>query len=222
MEYSDRGQVATVEWSREQLAVIPPWMRFRPEREFDRIVRQNNLLPGQAELREQVRIERLTAASLRMRNYIGRFLTGVTYGRLGSYDPLYRVTVQSGTGTLPAGTPLWSAPGSKVAVMPAAVTTDHSVFEGVTTAHNEPAAKPLKAQKTGDGLARVLGPISSGQSLTQAPGANYLIEKSTAEETAPVIATAEEDHDEATVALVRVIFGGGAGGGEGESEAVWA
>jgi hypothetical protein len=187
---------------------------FQPERDQDRRSLESSLFPGQQELIRQSEAAGRLAQGFRQlpKNLTGlltRFLRGET-----SDAPLLTVAIPGGTGTLPAGTPIWKAattPGAQntntVAVMPAAVGASHKVFCGVTVRHNEPVTRPFAVQPQGPAVARVQGPVAPGDSIGWAQGQNYLVSSSD-----PAVGKAMQAIAGTEVKLIQVLLGSGGGG----------
>lgn len=214
---------------------------YRQEREYDRRRRWQSVLPGQQELRDQARLLRELSAAFRQTPQMVIKLNEFLRGRMGqiSQGQIEPCVINEGTGTLPVGTPLWKRsaataeldPGTgrqargkehTTAVMPSAVSTEHDVFVGVTTRHNENAAAKIWLQNTGTMLARVQGPVSVGDTVVRAEGADYLVGQTSGADGAPVVGTAREDLTTQEIKLIRVVSPAGGGGGGEQGPALWA
>jgi hypothetical protein len=106
---------------------------FEPERNLDRIKREQALLPGQEELREQARQLRLLAAGLRANPGFRRML--VEFLRGSEEAVLLRPSGAADPPPLAVGTPLWREPNERTAT--AALGPGATVFVGVTVRQQE-------------------------------------------------------------------------------------
>jgi len=226
LEYSPSGHVCDVEFANGR-----PEPTYRQEREYDRRRRWQSLLPGQQELRDQARLNKMLSVAFRQSPKLVSKMEEFLRGRMGDPVPLEPCLIENGSGLLKVGTPLWksttvtdaeSKKTSTRAVMPSAVGSAHDVFFGVTTRHNENAAKKFWIQNTGLMLARVKGPVSVGASVARAAAEDYLLSQSAAESGAPVIGTTREAIDDGDVRLIQVMTPAGGGGGGDSGPALWA
>ena len=146
---------------------------FEPERELDRRSIQNSLFPGQQELRHSTNDQRRLNAGLRsLGNLMGLFQKVLSGEVDGNLKLMRFVSGASLPTDLPVGTPLVMVPtspgaaGNSTAVAPAAVpTAGAKVFVGLTVRHNEPTGGAFRVQQSGDGYARVQGPVAVGDGL---------------------------------------------------------
>ena len=210
---------------------------FEGQRDFERRAQLSAMFPKQAELRQEADQHRIMAATMKARPDWMRRLQRA-FGRhfgIGNIEPEPAImeTAASESATLPAGTPVWKAPMTRDepvakhtrAVKPSAVTAEHSVFCGLTVHEAELVSLPHAVVRTGYAVARVLGPVSSGDALGRRQE-GYALENEEndylmkAEGTGSVgIAMADVDGDGPTE-LIPVYLGVGGSGGGGE--AVWA
>jgi hypothetical protein len=226
--FGPQGYHETVDWTSERKRDS-----FVPEREFDRALRTQHLLPGQEELRREANLARLTASALRQNPQLRRSLSDLVAGRTGPHQPLRVVqvdvrTVTGGT-TLPVGSILRKQPTNitgatntnTLAVLPGNANAGHKVFCGVTVRHNEALTggkngSTLRAQDVGEILARVKGPVAALDNVGLSEGAgtddgNYLIKESGV----PVGQVLQEvPADVVRLVPVRVGVGGAATGGD--------
>jgi len=184
------------------------WGTFVPERHYDRLTLDQALAPGQAQLREEQQLAGQLAVALASNPRARETMRNAMHLLLGDEEPTVVMQIQSGTGSLPMGTPLWRKTSELLPVMPSAVTADHSTFVGITTRDGEVVSDNAQIRLFNDGnvLARVLGPVSAGDGVGRAVGENYL-SKGT-----PAIGSAQEDISGSDVQLVPVLLGGGGGG----------
>lgn len=215
---------------------------FEPERELERRTLQNNLFPGQQELRQYTQDQRRLNAAMRQLSPqdLGRFQR-LLRGEVSA--DLHYVRVVPGTGTrirtqsvtpepstpevLPVGTPLAVAPagagtsGNATVIapwdMPDRTETDtNPVFVGVTVREAEPVnGRRLAVQAQGDTYARVLGPVEAneGIGLSLLGGTDY--ETNRAYLTSggqPSVGVALEAIAETEVRLIKVRLGTAGGG----------
>ena len=186
LEYSASGCVERCELTSER-----PRLTFAPERDLDRGAQEKTLLPGQAELRHQANLARMTAAALRDSARARRTAADAFHGVFNCNDPSEIVVVSPGVGvdTYPVGTVLRREPvqvvvnGGNVTVSntqcvrPAAATNRHTEFAGVTTRDGETVAAnggELQVQKSGDILVRVQGPVKVGDPVGMIQGQGCL------------------------------------------------
>lgn len=134
VEVNSGGTTERVDFTKERR-----WNTFIPEREYDRMQRTTSLFPGQ----EQLRLETQTSIALMLAAPrspgFQRAASEITHWSVGIPSAPVRVTIQGGVGTMPAGTPLWSATSADRPVMPSVSGESHPVFVGVTTRDGEPA-----------------------------------------------------------------------------------
>lgn len=222
------------------------------ERDFDRSVQMQQLLPGTRELRQEANLMRSTAEAFRTDPALQRELVNALHGRLGGRPDLQPVIIDTPLGgglKLDVGTPLWKPPtvmtdnaqpgtgGSAQsldpnattdvqatqtrALLPANTDEETSHFLGVTVRHQERAEEPLRVQASGEALARVMGPVSAGDSVCRSNGNAYLAPAD--KDSTGVVGQALQDIAGAEVKLIAVMLGfGGGGGGGGEVNAVYA
>lgn len=194
---------------------------FVPQADYSRKLKGDALFPGQRELQQEARDSARIADIAKAAPTVFRPLVqalnqhfGIEPGRQDA------IQVRDGTGTLPGGTPGWSAPNDARMAMPAATTSSHVVFRGVTARSGEDAAAPLNMITQGKALGRVKGPVSPGTALTLSPGNDYLVSQ-TDQQTLPAVAGARATIEDDSVKLIPIFIGGGAGGGGGDA-GVWA
>lgn len=175
------------------LTTEAPRQTFIPERDLERNDRINALLPGQAELRQQANLARLTAAALQKSPEARKTASNAFKTVFGSSDPVEPVIV-AGNGasvqTLAVGTPLQKQP-TKVTLnlagdavranttysLPGDSTDKHTEFGGVTVRDSEPIqpeGSHLEVQRSGDILVRVKGPAKVNDTLSLVTGHDYL------------------------------------------------
>lgn len=123
--------------------------------------------------------------------------------------------------TLPVGTPLWKKPTAKgetsahlnidtLVIHPESTDATHNIFEGVTCMDGEPVSSLIAIRKSGHALARVMGPVSAGDSVGFAAGQKHLVKGGT-----PSVAACVDSIGTADVKLILVNIGqvAAAGGG---------
>ncbi len=194
---------------------------FEPERELERRSIQNTLFPGQQTLRQQAETARKIAAGFRQMPFAARLLSRLLQGTLGSGQPLQLCwIVGAPTGTLAVGTPIRKAPSTTAAgtastntigLHPTAVTSAATVFAGVVVRADENGQKPFQIQNSGEGLARVQGPVDENDLIGLADAGvdnTYLAKNGT-----PNVGRCLQKITTSDVRLVRVQFGAGGGGG---------
>ena len=129
--------------------------------------------------------------------------------------------------TLEVGTPLFkkemevAASSTKLSdetfcIPPEQTGADCVVFVGVTIRGGEPVGAEMPIRRTGEALARVMGPVSVGDALGFSAGVDYLVLNGE-----PSVGTVEQDIAGATVSLVRVYLGGGSPAEAAASIPVW-
>lgn len=169
-----------------------PRQTFVPERDLERNDRINALLPGQAELRNQANIAKLTAAALQKSPEARKTAVDAFRTIFASDDPVEPVIV-AGDGvsvqTLPVGTPLQKKPTvvsvqqgqtvreNTVYSLPGTADNQHTEFGGVTTRDGEviqPEGGHVEVQRSGDILVRVKGPTKVGDTLSLVDNQDYL------------------------------------------------
>jgi hypothetical protein len=234
LEFSASGRKVTVEFTSERGK-----RAFTPDRDLDRATRMNAAFSGQKELRALAAADRYQAAVAgQTRGAIARQVSNILRGRGGTEGRHGITTVTSPSGTLPVGTPLWRAPlvtqtlgGSAPventdailvntqAMMPSAVTDDHTVLVGVTVRDGEDARMQLRVCEHGKTRARAKGPVLVGDSLGRVNGQDYLAALDEADGEA--VAVAEQDVEDGVVRLIGVRLGAGGGSGNGATVAVW-
>jgi hypothetical protein len=177
LEYSASGCLERCELTSER-----PRQTFVPERDLDRGARERALLPGQAELRHQANLARMTAAALRDSARARRTAADAFHGIFNCNDPTEIVVVSPGAGvdTYPVGTVLRREPirvvanGNSVSVSntqcvrPSVAARRHTEFAGVTVREGERVSTEggeLVVQKSGDILVRVKGPVKVGDAV---------------------------------------------------------
>ncbi len=206
--FGTRGCNEDVELTKEA-----PRRTYIPERDLDRGAQMKQLLPGQAELRHQSNIARLTAAALRQSPKTGRTVAKAFTSVFGNYDPTELTTVTGDGSTivsLPVGTPLQKKPSKfdpvkseTRVVLPSVSTDDHNEFAGVTIRDGESVpgeGNELTTQRTGDILVRVKGPCKAGDIVNLVTAKDYL----SAESTKGAVGKALQDIADDTVKLIRV------------------
>lgn len=131
---------------------------------------------------------------------------------------------------LNVGTPLWKKPTVSAVsgerptetrcVLPPSTTDEHTVFCGVTARHDEPDDGPegVPCIASGQALARVMGPVSDGDSLGRSNGHDYLAPPTAG---AAAVATARQSVPSGVVRVIEILIGGGAGGGGGADGGVY-
>lgn len=155
---SAQGAYEEIDFTTERLPAS-----YESERRFDRIRREQLLLPGQSELKAEARALRLLSSSVRsapdLRNSMQALLRGTVE------PPMLLRGVQNPAEPMEVGTPLWgwhSTPEEpeRPEAQPLGV---HNSFFGVTTRQNEPAGGLLAVRRTGLVHARVRGPVSPNE-----------------------------------------------------------
>ena len=200
---------------------------FEPERELDRRTIQASLFPGQAELRQAAADQKRFNAGLRQMgaNELALFQK-LLRGEVD--DNLQHLRFVPGS-TLPATLPVGSvlvrgaggagATGNVTVLAPAAVVAaPTNVFAGVTVRHNEPTGGTLPVRSTGDGYARVKGPVAANDGLGLSPDGGtdfatngaYLVKGGSG----AAAAVALELIADATVKLIKVRLQGASPGGD--------
>lgn len=208
-----RGTLETVDFTNERRPAVEPGSR-----DLDRHFREQNLLPGQAELREEANANALLAKGLRQSPGFVRFLHDFLSGTVDGEGKVFEgVLVRNGgTAVMSVGTPLRRGPlavGAQntgtLAVLPSAATTSENIFAGLVLRQNEPAGRPFKVQTGGIALARVMGPISANDAVGLGPSTeDYLVKDGT-----PSVGLAHGTIADATVKLIPVRIGAGGGNG---------
>jgi hypothetical protein len=197
---------------------------FEPERELDRRTQTNSLFPGQAELRVQAEYSRKLAAAFKQFPSIGRRLTDLLSGAIGSDDPLDVVWFNGaidlgGLGLMPAGTVIRRTPSASgsgvntVATAPDAIGPEDTIFMGVTVRDSEDPTGSFKVQKTGVALVRVQGPVNATDAVGLADsvtGWEYLTAGGI-----PPVGVALQSITDTSVRLIQVSLGTGGGGSAG-------
>jgi hypothetical protein len=225
---NNRGIEEEVDWTNERsrnISILPKGgyaLVLEPEREFDRRAQLAPLLAGQAELRDQANQLRSEAAFLLKHPRISRQLTDTFHTLMGMDAPPDTVIIKSGTGTLPAGTPLFRESTAKNATMPQPSNTlTNPVFQGATVMNNDAAAGPVRATRTGQGnviFVRVQGPVNVGDAVGPAASGlrDYLV---SAPQTA--IGNVLEAWATTEVRLAQVRVSGAGGGGSSNFQGVY-
>lgn len=122
---------------------------------------------------------------------------------------------------LNAGTPLWSKPAAAgstyrtdtLPVLPAASTSEHTLFRGVTVRHNEDETGQVAVQQSGRPFARVTGPVAVGEVLVQSAGHDWLVGQDSAADAPPSGFKADEAVAAGALALIPMRAAGSGGGG---------
>jgi hypothetical protein len=180
---------------------------FEPERNLDRIKREQALLPGQEELREQARQLRLLAAGMKANPGFRRML--VDFLRGSEETALLRPSDGTNPSPLPVGTPLWREPNGRAAT--AAPSPSANVFVGVTVRDQERAVGKVPVRSSGEVLARVQGPVKANDPVGKAALALTQAGHLVAGGQSPV-GQALADIAGAVVNLIPVRLGAGGGG----------
>lgn len=161
-----QGSTETVDFTNERLPAT-----YESERRFDRLRRQDLLLPGQAELRQEARSLRQLAAATRgsadTAVALQSWLTG------GADTPPTPIAGAPAGVTLPAGTPLWglhSTPEDPQRPVWEPTGFHYTTFHGVTTRHGDRADGLIPTRRTGEIRALVRGPVEPNQSVGRASG----------------------------------------------------
>lgn len=160
-----QGSTETVDFTNERLPVA-----YESERRFDRLRRQDMLLPGQAELRQEARSLRQLAAATRGSADTALALQSWLTG--GADTPPTPIAGAPSDVAMPAGTPLWgmhSTPEDpqRPVWQPQA---HYTTFHGVTTRHGDRADGLIPARRTGEIHALVRGPVEPNQTVGRASG----------------------------------------------------
>jgi hypothetical protein len=190
---------------------------FVPERDLDRSIQRESLLPGQEQLREEARQFRTLAETVGkdkgLRDRLGAAMRGTP-------SPVFVAGVDAGE-TLPVGAVLWKAPtvnaeGSVAAETCARAAGEEGaeVFSGVVVRDGEdPNDGSVDVVMSGDIPVLVKGPVSVNASLGKVVGQHYLIESGD-----PAVAVALQAIEDDSVKLIMARFGsGGSGGGGGRA-----
>jgi hypothetical protein len=199
-----------------ELTSEAPRRVFVPERDLDRGALMKALLPGQAQLRHESNVARLTAAALRSGSRSRKAFTDAFSLIFGSDDPVELLPVEGNGATtvnLPVGTPLQKKPVEMVGAvrtntryaLPTAATDLHTEFGGVVVANNAPVTRDgssVVAQRSGDLLVRVHGPCKVGDLVYLVSAADYLGTSKTKSD-AVGKALQEVKEDEVKLTLVR-------------------
>jgi hypothetical protein len=193
---------------------------FVPEADLTRSRQVERLFPGGDALHQEAQALERIARVLRNGEVRASFY-GMLLEAFG-YRQTRGVVVADGTGTLPVGTPLWVKPyaqarANTLAALPAASTDEHQVLAGVTIFDGDSATKEVTVATGGVVPVRVRGPVTKGESLRQAPGADYLVSSGDGE---PAGVTVLDAVPANVTRLVLGQFGGGGVGG-GEDGPVW-
>ncbi len=200
------GITETIDFSKERT-----WAAFVPERQYDRFTLGDALAQGQGELRQQQLFEADLAVTYAANPQAVSTLRRALHLVLGGNEPLASVQVQSGSGTLKMGTPLWRTSAQGTPVMPSATTSSHTVLVGVTTRDAEAvdANKQIRVAREGRALARAQGPIAVGDGLSLSPGNDFLVKAMGA----AGLITALNPIGDSSTKLVEVQFAGGSSTG---------
>jgi hypothetical protein len=209
------GTLETVDFTNERRPPVEPGAR-----DMDRRFREQQLLPGQAELRQEANANALLAKGLRQSPGFVRFLSDFLSGTVDGEGKLFEgVMVKGGGQPLPAGSVLKRPPATvaagaglntnTLAVMPAAATATDSIFAGVVLRQNEQTGRPFRVQTGGIALVRVQGPIEPNDpvGLAATPTTDYLVKNGTT-----AVGLAHGRISDGSVKLIHVRIGAGAGG----------
>jgi hypothetical protein len=210
------GLIETVDWTNERGTNA-----FQPERDLDRATREENLLPGESDLRQQARNFELRAAFFKQSPELVKSLIKEFGGMSGNNPTIDTHLTPGAIGKLPAGTPLKKKPTSAgppgqanvdtTPVAPAFATADHNIFAGVTIRHNESVNKPMKLQTAGIALIRVRGPINANDPVGLGSGTeDYLVSGGT-----PSVGLAHQAIATEVIKLIPVRMGAGGAGESG-------
>lgn len=197
---------------------------FEPERRLDRLTREEALLPGQEELRQQAAQARLVAEAFKQNPRVVKALGDLLFGTVENEVPLQTVYVKGGTSAaIAVGTPLrkrsltvgasTTANTNTLAVLPAGAAADDKIFGGVTVRANERANGPVRVQMSGVALVRVRGPVNENDSVGLGSGTeDYLVKDSTV----GTVGLAHQKITDASTKLIPVRIGGGGGAAGGK------
>lgn len=218
------GLIETVDWTNERGTNA-----FQPERDLDRAAREENLLPGEADLRNEANTFRLLAAAFRQSPEVVQSLSDFLGGGVSGDGKQFETVVirNGGAATIPVGTPLrktpmveggGSAPNVKTtAVLPAAATSVDNIFGGVTVRNNEPASRPVRVQTSGIALIRVRGPISANDMVGLGSGTeDYLVKDGS-----PGVGLAHQNITADEIKLIPVRIGAGGNSGTLQFKGEW-
>ena len=167
------GTTETVDFTKERSRDT-----FVPERDLDRDLRQQSLLPGEDKLRQEARDLRLIASGLRSGKEVLRSLYDIFHGA----TDVIRVSGAEDGDELSVGTPLWKRPTvSGSGETPAQDTLaayapdeSHKVFAGVTVRDGEDATGQVRVVGGGVVPCRVQGPVEANDSVGKGDG-DYLV-----------------------------------------------
>lgn len=187
-----------------------------PERNFERLSMLQRILPEQESLKQQSAelqavafFDRVNPKWLRQKEQSVRLLRMM-------FDPTEHtiLRVNSGSGTLAPGTPLFKANGTVGRASTPATSTAAAtpVFAGATVLKGQDAAKDVVVRKHGMTLLRVKGPVQISDGVCISDGQNYLIAGPHDE-----VGRAKEAIADESVKLIMVAVGTG---GE-EQKPVW-
>lgn len=186
---------------------------FQPERRYDRELIQEDLYPGQQELRARVRETQALASALQANPALVRTLSEAFHANLGGL-PTVPAKVVDGAGTLAVGTPLWRGVDGTAAVSPGdTVADEHPVLVGVVSREGEPVGANLPVVQQGRVLVRVWGGdggVSPGDALGMREGTDTLGPGSSLP-----VAVARDAVPAGEVRLIWCDVGSGTGGGGG-------
>lgn len=221
-EWGADGHNLRLEFARER-----PRQHYVPETELNRTYRLNAMLDGMAELRAEGRAIELQRAALRGATDFRARLENAYQASVGDRGPVEFALVKLNEAdpenvqpeTLPAGTPLWKEPGTlgntgslepSECPRPAATTSAHREFVGVTVRDQESTGTPMAVQNTGMVLVRARGPVAVHTALVRADGHDYL---KADDGSSPAVLTALQDVPEGETRLIRAFSAGGSSSG---------
>jgi hypothetical protein len=198
---------------------------FEPERDLERKTQGNSLFPGQQELRVQAEDARKLAAAFKQLPGLRQDLSDLIAGQIGSEQPVKAIKLVPPTGStpLPVGTVLrkgqtnmTTAPHSDTwPVAPAHVSSQHTVFAGVTVRDGENPAKPFRVQMTGRALALVQGPVKTNDPVGLSDGSSSGTNNCLVGSPTVPVGIVKQDVTDSNQHLVEVDLGAGAAGQPG-------
>lgn len=212
LNVSSSGVTETVDFTKERGSDV-----FQPERDLDRALRSQSLLPNEDRLQQEARELRLLASALRGGGSVLRSLYDVFHA-----GDVTRLAGASTGDTLPVGVPLWKRPtvsGSGGApaqeTLPAYDPDDsHTIFSGITIRDGEKATHAVRVVQAGIVPCRVRGPVEANDALGKGAG-DYLEAGGT-----PQVAVALQAIASDEVKLISVRLGGSGSASTGEAR--WA
>ncbi len=205
---SAQGSYEEVEFSTERLPAT-----YESERRFDRIRREQLLMPGQAELKAESRALRMLASATRASPGVVQGMQAFLRGT--SEPPVALEDVTNDTPVLAVGTPLWgweSNPGapSRPSASPG---IDQNRFFGATTREEEQPNGLIPVRSTGMINVRVKGPVQQNQSVgkprpVQVDEGDWQLPVHLVAGGVPIVGLAQSSVPDGEIRLIKVLVSG--------------